>query len=188
MTGTDRFPELPPEAMTQIQRNAMADIVAGPRKGAAGPFKALVRSPELMSLVQKVGAYIRYASVIPPDLNELAILITARHWTAQYEWYAHIRLALAAGLDPAIPPAIARGERPNALSEDAAIVYDFCDILLKQGAVPDEIFERAHGRFGEQGVIDLIGTCGYYSWVSMVLNVDRTPLPPGEPLPLAPLT
>jgi 4-carboxymuconolactone decarboxylase len=90
-------------------------------------------------------------------------------------------------LDPSIPPAIARGERPTALSEDAAIVYDFCHTLLQTSTVPDEVFERAQRRFGERGVIDLIGACGYYSLVSLVLNVDRTPLPPGEPIPLGPL-
>jgi len=185
--STDRFPPIAPEAMTDAQHAAMDEILSGPRKGAAGPFKALLRSPDLMTLVQKLGAYIRFSSAIPPALNELAILITARHWTAQYEWYAHNRLALAAGLDPDIPPAIARGERPANLSEDAATVYDFCHTLLKQGAVPDEVFERAQARFGERGVIDLIGACGYYSLVSLVLNVDRTPLPDGEPLPLAPL-
>jgi len=187
MSTPDRFPALAPEAMTDEQRAAMDEIMAGPRKGAAGPFKALIRSPELMTLVQKVGAYIRFSSSIPRDLNEMAILITARHWTAQYEWYAHNRLALAAGLDPSIPAAIALGERPAAMSEDAAIIYDFCDTMMKTGAVPDEIFARASTRFGERGVMDLVGACGYYSLVSMVLNIDRTPMPPGEPLPLAPL-
>jgi 4-carboxymuconolactone decarboxylase len=185
---TDRFPPLAGEAMTEAQRTAWEDLVSGPRKGGVGPFKALLRSPELMAHVQKLGAYVRFETSIPPALNELAILITARFWTAQFEWYAHNRLALAAGLDPSIPPAIARGERPPQMSEDAAIVYDFCHTLLHQGAVPDEIFARAAQRFGERGVMDLTGACGYYTLVSLVLNVDRTPLPPGEPLPLAPLT
>jgi 4-carboxymuconolactone decarboxylase len=187
MTATDRFPALQPDTMTDAQHAAMSEILAGPRKGAAGPFKALLRSPELMTLVQKVGAYIRFSSSIPPALNELAILITARHWTAQFEWYAHLRLALEAGLDPAIAASISRGERPAFGTEDPAIVYDFCHTLLRTSNVPDEIFDRAKHRFGERGVIDLIGACGYYSFVSLVLNVDRTPLPAGETLPLAPL-
>jgi 4-carboxymuconolactone decarboxylase len=185
---TERFPPLAADAMTEAQRAAWDELVSGPRKGGVGPFKALLRSPELMTLVQKLGAYVRFETSIPPALNELAILITARFWTAQFEWYAHHRLALAAGLDPTIPPAIARGERPAKMGEDAAIVYDFCHTLLHQGAVPDEVFARATQRFGEKGVMDLTGACGYYTLVSLVLNVDRTPLPPGEPLPLSPLT
>jgi 4-carboxymuconolactone decarboxylase len=184
---SDRFPPLSPEAMTDAQRAAWNELVSGPRKGGIGPFKALLRSPDLMTLVQKVGAYVRFETSIPPALNELAILITARFWTAQFEWYAHNRLALAAGLDPAIPAAIALGQRPAHMSEDAAIVYDFCHTLMHQGAVPDEVFARATTRFGERGVMDLTGACGYYTLVSLVLNVDRTPLPPGEPLSLSPL-
>ena len=99
---TQRFKPLTPETMTPEQKAVAEKIMAGPRKGMRGPFSALLRSPELADCAQKLGEYVRFKTSIPPQLNELAILLTARHWTAQYEWYAHRRLALQAGLSPEI--------------------------------------------------------------------------------------
>jgi 4-carboxymuconolactone decarboxylase len=163
-----------------------AAILAGPRGGMRGPFKALLRSPGLFDTAQRLGAYVRFRSSLPRALNELAILLTARHWTAQFEWYAHHRLALEAGLPPAVAAAIAEGRRPDAMSEEIAAVHDFVRSLLSTGAVPDAQFAAVRERFGEAGVVDLIGAVGYYSLVSMVLNVDRVQVPSGE-LPLKPL-
>jgi 4-carboxymuconolactone decarboxylase len=137
--------------------------------------------------VQKVGEYIRFQSTIPAALNEMAILITGRFWGAQYEYWAHSRLAREAGLPDVIIDAIAEGRRPAAMSEDQRIVHDFCTELFRDKAVADATFTAAVDRFGEQGVIDLIAASGYYSIVSMVLNVDRYPLPAGEQPPLRPL-
>src|SRR5271163_5313611 len=112
-----RFPELTPETMTDEQRQVAEAIQAGPRgAGLRGPFNALLRSPELCDLVQRVGAYVRFKSVLPAPLNEMAICMAGRKWTAQYEFYAHRRLALEAGLDGAIIDAIAAGTRPAKLS------------------------------------------------------------------------
>src|SRR5262249_59376261 len=148
---------------------------------------ALLRSPEAADRVQRVGEYVRFQSSIPAALNEMAILITGRFWNAQFEFWAHSRLARAAGLDGALIDAIARGRRPAAMSEDERIVYDFCTELFRDKAISDVTFKAAAGRFGEQGVIDLVAASGYYSIVSMVLNVDRYPLPAGETAPLPPL-
>jgi 4-carboxymuconolactone decarboxylase len=137
--------------------------------------------------VQKVGEYVRFQTTIPEPLNEMAILITGRFWSAQFEFWAHSRLARTAGLDGAIIDAIAEGRRPSTMSDDERIVYDFCTQLFRDKAVSDRTFRVAVDRFGEQGVIDLIAACGYYSIVSMVLNVDRYPLPAGEEPPLEPL-
>jgi 4-carboxymuconolactone decarboxylase len=178
-TGPERLPLLPAEAMTEEQRAVMAEILAGPRKGSQGPFKAMIRSPGLMRHAQKMGAHVRFESVIPPRLNELAILLTARRWTAQFEWYAHYKLAMEAGLDPAVAAAIQRHERPATMHADESEIYDFCQPLLDTGSVPDAAYAAVLTRFGERGVIDLVGAVGYYSFVSMVLNVDRTPLPEG---------
>jgi len=109
----------------------------------------------------------------------MAICMAGRKWTAQYEFYAHRRLALEAGLDAAILDAIAAGTRPAKLSNDEAIVYDFSTELLGTGQVSDASYARVKDRFGERGVMDLVGAIGYYSLVSMVLNVDRVPLPAG---------
>jgi 4-carboxymuconolactone decarboxylase len=137
--------------------------------------------------LQRVGSYIRFKSSLGFKLNELAILITARHWNAQYEWFAHHRLALQAGLDPEIAKAIAQGNRPSNMPADEAIIYDFCTELHQQKAVSDPTYQAALQRFGEQGLMDLIAVNGYYSLVAMVLNVDRTPIPDGGLPPLAPL-
>jgi 4-carboxymuconolactone decarboxylase len=182
----ERFAELDEASLSDEQRRVRAAILAGPRGGMRGPFKALLRSPGLFDTAQRLGAYVRFRSSLPRALNELAILLTARHWTAQFEWYAHHRLALEAGLPPAVAAAIAEGRRPDAMSEEIAAVHDFVRSLLSTGAVPDAQFAAVRERFGEAGVVDLIGAVGYYSLVSMVLNVDRVQVPSGE-LPLKPL-
>lgn len=185
--GGRRFRLLSEAEMTPQQRRTHQGIVSGPRKGALGPFNALLRSPEVADRVQRVGEYVRFQSVIPPALNEIAILIAGRAWNAQFEFWAHSRLGRAAGLDQGIIDAIAEGRRPAAMSDDERIVYDFCSELFRDKAVSDATFGAVVDRFGEQGVIDLIVAGGYYSLVSMVLNVDRYPLPAGAEPPLRPL-
>jgi 4-carboxymuconolactone decarboxylase len=182
-----RFAPLTEATMTPRQREAYHGIVSGPRKGAAGPFNALLRSPEVADRVQRVGEYVRFQSCIPAALNEMAILITGRFWNAQFEFWAHSRLARTAGLDGAIIDAIAEGRRPATMSADERLVYDFCTELFRDKAVSDAAFKAVVDRFGEQGVIDLVAAGGYYSIVSMVLNVDRYPLPAGEQPPLKPI-
>lgn len=176
---TRRFKELQQAEMTEAQRKAYEGIISGPRGGARGPFNALLRSPDLADRVQRVGEYVRYKSSLPARLNELAIIIVARYWTAQYEWYAHRELAMKAGLDPKIADAIAVRKRPAAMKEDEAAVYDFCTELHEKKSVSDPTYATAVRLFGEQGVVDLVGASGYYTLVSMVLNVDRHPLPEG---------
>jgi 4-carboxymuconolactone decarboxylase len=185
--GGRRFKELTEAEMTPRQREAYQGIISGPRKGARGPFNALLRSPDAADRVQKVGEYVRFHSVIPAPLNEMAILMAGRAWNAQYEFWAHSRLGKEAGLDAAIIDAIAEGRRPAKMGDDERIVYDFCTELLHDKAVSDGAFTAARDRFGEQGVIDLIVAVGYYSTVSMILNVDRVPLPEGEKPLLKPL-
>ncbi len=181
-----RFKPLAEADMTPEQLAAYREIVAGPRGAARGPFGALLRSPELAGHAQRLGAYVRFGSSLPARLNELAILVTARYWSAQFEWHAHHALALQAGLDPAIAADIAAGRRPARLDEDAAAVHDFCRELHEAKQVSDAAYARALGRFGERGVVDLIAACGYYTLVSMVLNVERHPLPEGVSPPFAP--
>src|SRR5436853_4394388 len=138
---TQRFKPLTPETMTPEQKEIADKIMAGPRKGMRGPFNALLRSPELADYAQKLGEYIRFKSSIPPKLNELAILLTARRWTAQYEWYAHNQLAAKAGLDPQISAAIAEGRRPGSMQPDETIVYDYCKEILDTGEASDASFK-----------------------------------------------
>jgi 4-carboxymuconolactone decarboxylase len=194
-----RFPLLNDQTMTPAQRELAAAIRSGPRAAVAGsaansadttlgsPFNVFLRSPELGDHLQKMGSHIRFKSTLGPKLTELAILVTARQWTAQYEWHAHHRLALQAGLDPAIAAAIAQGQRPATMSAEEAAIYDFCHELHSTTRVSDAAYQGVFSHFGEQGVMDLIATNGYYVLVAMVLNVDRTPIPGGAALPLAPL-
>ena len=126
----------------------------------------------------------RSAIGLPNKLNEFAIIVTARYWTANYEWHAHCRLALEAGLDPAKAKDVAENRRPANMDADEAIVYDFSHELHEKKSVSDENFKRVVDRFGERGVFDLIAVNGYYSLVSMILNIDKTPLPDGVPPPL----
>ena len=177
----ERFADIDDAALTDAQRRVRDAILAGPRAGMRGPFKALLRSPGLFDPVQRVGEYVRFHSSLPRALTELAILVTARHWTAQFEWHVHHALAMQAGLSPEIAASIAEARRPEAMSPDEAIVHDFAHALLRRGDVSDAQFEAVRARFGEAGVIDLVGTVGYYSLVSMVLNVDRVQVLGGEP-------
>src|SRR5262245_7807205 len=127
----DRFKPLRYDDMTPAQKTMIEHLLAGPRAGADGPFNVLLRSPEMGDLAQQFGAAMRFNSSIPRKLNELAIIITARHWTSQYEWQAHHRAALQAGLSPAIADAIAQGRRPAGMQHDEEVVYTFCTELLK---------------------------------------------------------
>jgi 4-carboxymuconolactone decarboxylase len=179
-----RFPVLPPETLTDEQRAVAAAITAGPRGGVRGPFNALLRSPSLCDLVQRVGAYIRYSTSIPAPLNELAICMVGRKWGAQYEFHSHRKFAIDAGLNPAILDAIAEGRRPADLREDESLVYDFVSQLLNTGQVSDGRYGPVLKRFGERGIMDLVGAVGYYSLMSMVLNVAQVPLPEGATPPL----
>ena len=184
---TERFKTLTEAEMTPAQKNLAAAIIAGPRRQMrGGPFQALLRSPELGDIVQQFGAHVRFRSVLPDPLKELAILVTARHWTAQYEWYAHRRMGEQAGLKPAIADAIAAGRRPEGLSPDETVIYDFASELLKTAEVSDKNFDAVRERFGERGVVELVCTLGYYSTVSMILNVHRHSIP-AEATPLPPL-
>jgi 4-carboxymuconolactone decarboxylase len=180
----DRFPPLKPDEMSPAQRQAAEAIASGPRKSLSGPFNAWLRSPDLADRLQRVGEYIRFKSSVPRKLNELAILITARAWDAEFEWYAHYPLALQAGLEPAVAKDISLGRRPDAMSSDEAVVYDFLTELRREKRVGEATFARAKALLGDQGVIDLIGVAGYYDAVSMTLNVARVAPPESGPLPL----
>ena len=176
----DRMPPIPADKMTDAQKKAAAELAAGPRGAFRGPFVPLVRSPELMSRVQKVGEYLRYSSSLPQKLVEMTVLMTARRWTQQYEWNAHYPLALKAGLKKDVADAIAEGRHPAGMAEDEEIAYNFTTELNQNGSVSDPTYAHAVGTFKEQGVIDLIAVNGYYSLLGMVMGVARTPLAPGD--------
>ena len=185
-TPAPRFKPLVESAMSEAQLNAVREVASGPRGrlDPDGPSALLLRSPELMSRTQKVGEYLRFNSSLPRRLNEFAILITARQWNAQLEWFVHQPLAVKAGLAPAVAADLAQGKRPTGMTDDEEIVYQFCKELHETKTVSDPIFKAAVDKFGERGVIDLIGLTGYYTMLAMVLNVAKQPLPNGAPPPL----
>ena len=178
--SADRMPEIPPEKMTEGQKKAAEEFLAGRKTPVFGPFIPLLRSPEVMLRAMAMGDYLRYRTVLPPKLNEFAILITARQWTQQYEWAVHYPIAVKAGLNPEVAKAVLEGRRPQGTSEEEEIVYEFCTELHRNQGVSDATYARALAKFGEQGVIDLVGVNGYYTFLAMVLNVARTPVPKGS--------
>ena len=194
--AAERFPILQPDQMNVDQKKLLEVLLAGPRVGGnaspeavqqrlrGGPFNAWMRSPDLGNRLQNVGEYIRFRTSLPLRLNEFAILITAREWTSQYEWYAHYPLAIKAGLDAKVADELALGKRPSVMSDDEAAVYEFCIQLHRTRNVDDATFNRVLALFGERGVVDLIGVSGYYAAVSMTLNVAQVMPPEGTPLPL----
>jgi 4-carboxymuconolactone decarboxylase len=178
LTG-ERMAEIPLDRMTPAQRSVAEGIMSGPRKGLSGPFNAWLRSPELADRLQKVGEYLRFNTSLDKRLNEMAIIMSAHHWGAQYEWFAHAPLALKAGLDPAVVKALGDGKKPDGMKDDEAIVWEFTTQLRRDRNVDDTIYARAVDKFGEQGVMDLIAVNGYYDLVSMTLNVAHV-MPPAD--------
>ena len=186
-TLQDRLPLPDPQRWTDAQRAAALAVTNGPRGGLVGPFVPLLYSPDLMNHVQRLGEYLRYHNALGHQLGELAICVTARHWTQQVEWAIHAPIAEQAGIAPATLDAIAQGQRPADLPPDQALVYDFCTELYATQRVSDALWQAFVARFGEQAALDLTGLCGYYSLLSMVMNVGQTPTPASTRAPLPPL-
>lgn len=183
-----RFQPLTYNQMTPAQKTMIDHLLAGERGNLGGPFNVLLRSPEMGDLAQQFGASMRFHAALPKPALETVIIVTARFWGAQFEWNAHKRAALQAGVSPAIVDAIAEGKRPTGMDPDVATAYTFIAELLKTHEVSDATFNAAKSRFGEKGIVDIIGLSGWYSMVSMALNVDRYPAqaelkPLANPLP-----
>lgn len=185
---TMRLPPMEMRDMNDAQRSAAEALIAGPRKAVAGPFIALLRSPELLDRMQRVGEYLRFRNAIPQKLVELAILVTARHVDNAFEWILHQPLARKEGLGEEAIEAINERRRPGSMTPDEAAVHDFVREMLETSFVGDATYARVLERFGEQGVVDLTGTVGYFVAVCYVMNVAGTP-PPSEAhaVPLAPI-
>lgn len=175
-----RFRPLTWDEMTPEQQVMTRAVLDGQRGAMQGPYNVLLRSPEMGNLAQQFGAHMRFQSSLPLALNELAILMIARDWTAQFVWWVHRRIAQEAGLPPALIDAIAKGlSVPEDLTPDVKAVHQFCFELIRHRQVSDATYANAVTLFGERGVVDLMGTLSYYTLVSMALNVDGYPLPEG---------
>lgn len=175
--ASERLPTIPPERYTDEQKKAADEFIASRKVPVFGPFEPLMHSPQVMSQARATGDYLRYNSALGNVLSELAILITAREWAQDYEWYVHYPIAVKAGIKPDIANAIADARRPVGMSEDEEIVYDFSTELHKNKRVSARTFERAEKRFGKKGVVDLTGINAYYTLLAMQMNVAQYPVP-----------
>ena len=179
-----RIPFPTVETMNEEQRAVYDDIVNGPRGRLVGPLRAVLHNPELAQRWQKLGEMLRFGTSLPPRLNELAILVTARYWNSQIEWYIHEQAALTAGLPQSIADEIKKCEVPGFKDPQDAAVYEFARQLLAHGTVAPAVYDRIREYFDVTGVVELTAVVGYYTMVSMTLNAHEIPLPDGAPNPL----
>jgi len=175
------------DALNEEQRQVYNAVAQGPRGGVRGPLALWLHRPHFAGYAQALGGYCRYNTALEPRLSELAILVTARAWTSEYEWFAHKTIAVEAGLPPDTVEAIRRGEDPNFVRDDEAAVHDFSRELHTKRKVGDATYRRAVQILGSDRVVDLVGLLGYYTLISMTINVFEIPLPEGEPEQLGPV-
>jgi 4-carboxymuconolactone decarboxylase len=174
------------EQMTPPQKALRDAISSGPRgirKKLNGPFAIWLQAPEFGDLAQRLGAHVRYNTALSPRQSEFAILCTGQKWKAQYEWFAHEPMALKAGVKPQTVKDIKAGRLPKGAPKDERAIYDFIQELYKTRRVSDKNYKRLHSFLGDRGMVELIGIMGYYSLISMTLNVFRADLPDNAPLP-----
>jgi 4-carboxymuconolactone decarboxylase len=183
--GQPRLGPVPTDSYDAAQQQAAKDFAAARGQPPFGPFAMLMRSPELMTSTRSMGDYLRYHSTIGNTLSEFVILITARAWSQDYEWNVHAPIAAMQGIAQAKIDAVAAGRRPEDMSDDESICYDFTTELQRDRQVTDATYARALKRWGEKGVVDLAGIGGYYTFLSIEMNAARTD--PGGPLRLPPL-
>ncbi|KPQ01826.1 MAG: 4-carboxymuconolactone decarboxylase [Rhodobacteraceae bacterium HLUCCA12] len=169
--------ELPPSGLTPLQAEVRDEAQQGPRGKMPAPMIAWLRRPEMARQAQALGAELRFRGVLEPQLRELAILVCARHWSSHYEWTAHKRIALDAGLDPEIIAAIARDDVPPADRTPLALVWRLSREILDQGKLGKETRSEALSFLGEEALVELVMVLGYYCLVALTLNAFELGLP-----------
>ena len=195
-----RFTPLTLDRMTDAQKRAAEQLLASASRADGpggrymvssgefpGPYGFLLRSPELAMRWRHLAEYIRFETSVPPRLNELAILIQARFWTAQFEWWAHYPLALRAGLAQSVADDLKVGQRPAGMQPDEEAVYEFCIELMRDHRIDDATFAKLQAQLTEEQIADLVAVTGFYATVSMILNTVEAAIPTGEDPPLPPL-
>jgi 4-carboxymuconolactone decarboxylase len=181
-----RLPTIPAERLTAAQQALVDSIRSGPRGQATqirGPFAVFLHSPDYGQFAQQLGGYCRLKTRVPPRLSEFAILVTAKLWRAQYEWYAHVPHAERAGVTAQTIRALHAGRMPKSAPKDERAVYDFIKELYRRKRVGDKTYARMHALLGDDGMVEFVGILGYYVLIAMSLNVFRMGPPEGEPLP-----
>ncbi len=175
----ERMPLQPASAWNEKQRKVAEELINGPRGGVKGPFIPLLRSPELVERLGKVGEYLRFGASLAPKISEFVMLVVSREWTNQFEWAVHAPLALKHGLQPATIDALAEGRRPRPMTVDEEVAYEVCEELSRTKSLCDGTYARALEQFGEVGLIDLVTVYGYFVTVCALMNVAHTPPPAG---------
>jgi 4-carboxymuconolactone decarboxylase len=181
-----RLPAIPAERLTPAQQALVDSIRSGPRGQATqirGPFAVFLHSPDYGQLAQQLGGYCRLKTRVPPRLSEFAILVTAKLWRAQYEWYAHVPHAERAGVTTQTIRALRAGRMPKSAPKDERAVYAFIKELYRRKRVGDKTYARVQALLGDDGMVEFVGILGYYVLIAMSLNVFRMGPPEGEPLP-----
>ncbi len=176
------------DALTPPQRALLDSIRSGPRGGGInirGPFAVFLHAPAFGELAQQLGGHCRYGTAVSPRLSEFAILVTAKLWRAQYEWFAHVPQAERAGVKKSTINDLHKGRAPKSAPKDERAIYDFIQDLYKTKRVSDKNFKRVSAILGEPATVEFVGILGYYVLISMILNVFRMPIPEGEALPFA---
>ncbi len=182
-----RIPLPSTDEMTPEQRRVQEEVVSGPRGRMVGPLRAVIHSPELAERWSRLGEFLRYRTVLPRRLNELAIIVTGRRWSSQLEFHVHAAEGIAAGLDPSAVEAIRLGQPPLLPDEEEREIYEYARQMQQTGQVPDELYRAIERRWGPRGVVELTAVIGYYTMVSMTLNAHGIPLPDGASPPLSPV-
>jgi 4-carboxymuconolactone decarboxylase len=175
--ASDRLPTIPPAQYTPEQQQAASDFEATRHGKVFGPFEPLMHSPDVMTLSRSMGDYLRFKSAIGTTLGELMILVVAREWTLDFEWWYHYPIALKAGIPKEVADAIADGRRPTSMSADEEMIYGYTTELLKNKRVSDVTFNRIKARSGDKGVVDLTGVAGYFTLLAMQLNAAQYRIP-----------
>lgn len=170
--------------MSADQKRIHDLIASGPRGRVRGPLAVWLHRPAMAEPAQALGQFCRYDSSLPPRLSELAILVLARWWNSEFEWWAHKAIALKAGVSEAVIDALRDGEHIAFEHADEALIHEFVTVLHETRQVPDDLYLRAERMFGRDGVIDLVALAGYYTLISMTLNVFQIDPPEGESLEL----
>src|SRR5262245_26919295 len=169
---TERFAPLKREELSPEQQRVYAAILSGPRAAVPAPFHLFLQSAELADRVQQLGELLRYRTGLPPRLSELAILVTAHHWGAEYEWSVHEREARKAGVPDGAIRAFAAGTAPDRTGDDA-LIYEFAHTFYAERDVPQALYDSAVARFGMRTVVELGSILGYYSMLAIVLRIFR---------------
>ena len=186
MSKEPRFPQLTLDQLNDEQTPLARQIIAVSSVGLGGPYNPLLRSPVLGQKMFDLLYYLRWQTSVPLRLNEFAILIIARQWRSQVEWFAHAPLAIKAGLSPAIVGELLANKRPPNMPPEESAVYDFVTELTTRHLVSDATYNRAKEILGVQQVVDLTAVAGTYTTLAMILAMAEESVPPGKELPFKP--